>query len=74
MPIPSYLIAIAAGNLATKQVGPRSYIITEPEFMDKAMIDLQDIEEVLKEAEKFLPRYDWGVFNLLVPPASLVGY
>lgn len=69
-PIPSYLITIVAGNLATQQVGNRTYIITEPEFMDKAVKDLGDIENVLVEAEKFLPKYDWGVFNLLVPPAS----
>ena len=70
IPIPSYLITIVAGNLVTKQVGPRTNIITEPEFMDQALVDLHDIENVLTEAEKFLPRYDWGDFNLIVPPAS----
>lgn len=34
--IPSYLIAIAAGNLAGREIGPRSTVWCEPEVVDKA--------------------------------------
>lgn len=32
--VPTYLIAIAAGNLAYKRIGPRTGVITEPGFLD----------------------------------------
>lgn len=34
--IPSYLIAIAAGNLAGREIGPRSTVWCEPEVVDQA--------------------------------------
>lgn len=34
--IPSYLIAIAAGNLVSREIGPRSSVWCEPEVLDQA--------------------------------------
>lgn len=34
--IPTYLIAIASGNLAGREIGPRSTVWCEPEVVDKA--------------------------------------
>jgi aminopeptidase N len=34
--IPSYLIAIAAGNLVGREIGPRSTVWCEPEVIDAA--------------------------------------
>lgn len=34
--IPSYLIAIAAGNLVGREIGPRSTVWCEPEVIDSA--------------------------------------
>lgn len=34
--IPSYLIAIAAGNLVGREIGPRSTVWSEPEVIDSA--------------------------------------
>lgn len=34
--MPSYLIAIAAGNLVGKEIGPRSTVWCEPEMVDAA--------------------------------------
>ena len=70
VPIPSYLIALVAGNLSTKKIGPRTGVITEPEFMDRASKELESLENILIEAEKFLPTYDWGVYNIVVLPPS----
>lgn len=33
IPIPSYLIAIVAGNVIQQQIGARTYVITEPTQM-----------------------------------------
>ena len=70
VPIPSYLIALAAGNLVTRQIRSRTSIITEPEMIDAAYKELFAIEQVIDEAEKFLPQYDWGFYNILVLPPS----
>lgn len=34
MPIPSYLLALACGNLASRRVGPRSHVWSEPEAVE----------------------------------------
>jgi leukotriene-A4 hydrolase len=34
--IPSYLIAIAVGNLVSREIGPRSSVWCEPEMVDSA--------------------------------------
>lgn len=34
--IPSYLIALAAGNIVGKRVGPRSTVFSEPEVIEAA--------------------------------------
>jgi aminopeptidase N len=34
--IPSYLIAIVSGNLAGREIGPRSTVWCEPEMVDAA--------------------------------------
>lgn len=34
--IPSYLIAIAAGNLVSREIGPRSSVWCEPEVVEQA--------------------------------------
>ena len=70
VPIPSYLIAIVAGNLVTRKIGSRTSIITEPEMIEAASKELFAIEQVIVEAETFLPKYDWGFYNIVVLPPS----
>lgn len=68
---PSYLIALAIGDLAVKQIGGRTSVITEPEGLDKAANELDELQTYLDEVEKFvgLP-YIWGTYNVLVLPPS----
>ena len=35
-PIPSYLVAFAVGDLASRDLGPRSRVWTEPAILDRA--------------------------------------
>ena len=44
IPVPPYLLAIIAGNLEERQVGARTFVITEPEMMEKSAKDLEDLE------------------------------
>jgi leukotriene-A4 hydrolase len=70
VPIPSYLIALVGGNLVYQKVGDRTGFITEPEFAWKVALDLGQLEQFLIEAEKFLPKYSWGYYNVVVLPPS----
>ena len=45
--IPSYLLAMAVGDLAFKQIGPRTGIISEPINIDSYSQTLDELEELL---------------------------
>lgn len=68
--IPSYLIALAVGNLKGIQVGPRSTVWSEPEVVEAAAWEFQGTEEFIKVGESLLTPYVWGVYDLLLLPAS----
>lgn len=68
--IPSYLIALAVGNLEEREIGPRSSVWTEPEVMEAAAWEFVDTENFIRTGEALLTPYDWGRYDLLVLPAS----
>ncbi|KAF9982552.1 Leukotriene A-4 hydrolase, partial [Modicella reniformis] len=68
--IPSYLFALAVGNLEGREIGPRSTVWTEPEVMDVAAWEFVDTENFIRIGEELLTPYDWGRYDLLVLPAS----
>ena len=69
-PVPPYLIAIAVGDLAYRQVGPRTGVYTEPAMLDAAANELVDLEKMVTAAESLLGPYRWGRFDVLVLPPS----
>ncbi|MFC3651607.1 M1 family metallopeptidase [Dyella humi] len=69
-PIPSYLLAIAAGDLAVKQTGPRSAVYAESSVVGKAAHEFEDTEKMIQTAEKLYGPYRWGRYDLLVLPPS----
>ncbi|KAG0210630.1 Leukotriene A-4 hydrolase [Mortierella sp. GBA30] len=68
--IPSYLIALAVGNLEAREIGPRSTVWTEPEVMESAAWEFVQTEDFIRTGEDLLTPYDWGRYDLLVLPAS----
>lgn len=58
--IPSYLVAIAVGALVSKQVGPRSKVWAEKEFIDKSAYEFGETETMLHTAEQLCGPYVWG--------------
>ncbi|KAJ3319362.1 Leukotriene A-4 hydrolase [Boothiomyces sp. JEL0866] len=68
--IPSYLIAIAIGNLKGTKVGPRSTVWSEPEVVESAAWEFEDTETFIKTGEDLLTPYCWGIYDLLVLPSS----
>lgn len=66
VPIPSYLIAIVVGDLVSKQIGPRTKVWTEQEFLDKSAYEFEETEKMLKTAEEICGPYVWGNSRLLL--------
>jgi aminopeptidase N len=69
-PIPSYLLAIAAGDIAVRETGPRSAVYAEPSVVDKAAREFADTEKMIATAESLYGPYRWGRYDLLVLPPS----
>jgi len=68
--IPSYLLAIAAGDLAFKSLGPRTGVYTEPARLDAAVAEFADTEAMIAATEKMYGPYRWGRYDLLILPPS----
>jgi aminopeptidase N len=68
--IPSYLIALAVGDLKFKSLGPRSGVYAEPSVLDKAAREFEDLEKMIATAERLYGPYRWGRYDVLVLPPS----
>ncbi len=69
-PIPSYLFAFAAGNIASRDLGERTRVYAEPEVLDDAAWEFEDVGSMLERAEALFGAYPWDRFDLLVMPPS----
>ncbi|HEU4856166.1 MAG TPA: M1 family metallopeptidase [Rhodanobacteraceae bacterium] len=69
-PIPSYLMAIAAGDLAVRETGPRSAVYAEPSVVAKAAHEFEDTEKMIAATEQLYGPYRWGRYDILVLPPS----
>ncbi|NOR88862.1 MAG: M1 family peptidase [Anaerolineales bacterium] len=69
-PIPSYLFALAVGNLVFQEMGPRTGVYAEPEQLEAAAYEFAENEAKLVEAEKLFGPYKWDRYDLLILPPS----
>jgi len=69
-PIPSYLMAIAAGDLVFKPISERSGVWAEPDMVDAAVAEFADTERMIATTEQLYGPYRWGRYDLLVLPPS----
>ncbi|PKS07712.1 hypothetical protein jhhlp_006320 [Lomentospora prolificans] len=71
VPIPSYLFALASGDIVTAKIGSRSKVVTGPEELEGAKWELErDMDKFMEVAEKIVFPYKWGEYNVLVLPPS----
>lgn len=68
--IPSYLMAIAAGDLAFKRISDRSGVWAEPTMLDKSVKEFEDTERMIATAEALYGPYRWDRYDMLVLPPS----
>jgi len=69
-PIPPYLLALAVGQLESRDLGPRSRVWAEPQTVEAAAWEFADIEKVIARAEQLFGPYDWERYDMLVLPPS----
>jgi aminopeptidase N len=69
-PVAPYLIAIAAGDIGFRPLGPRTGVWAEPATLDKAAAELTDTERMVEAAEALYGPYRWGRFDVIVLPPS----
>ena len=68
--IPSYLLALAVGDISFKAIDSRTGIYAEPSMLDKAVWEFADMGKMTDVAEKLYGPYRWGRYDLLVLPPS----
>lgn len=69
-PIPSYLLAIAIGEIDVRNLGPRSAVYAEPARIDAAAYELADTEKMISAAEGLYGPYRWERYDMIVLPPS----
>jgi leukotriene-A4 hydrolase len=79
-PIPPYLIALAVGNLTSRDIfatganpeeeESRVRVWSEPCIIDDCAFEFSQTEDFLATAEELAGPYMWGRYDLLVLPAS----
>ncbi len=68
--IPSYLLALAVGDLEFRPLGPRAGVYAEPSVVEQAAWELADTPKMIDAAEKLYGPYRWGRYDVLILPSS----
>ena len=69
-PVPAYLIAMAAGNLAFQSLGEHTGVYAEPEMLASAASEFEGMEKMQQVAEQLYGPYRWGRYDVLLLPPS----
>ncbi len=68
--IPSYLMAIAVGDVEFKSIDNRTGVYAEHSVIDKAKWEFAELGKMVHEAEKLFGPYRWGRYDVIVLPPS----
>ncbi len=69
-PIPSYLLALAVGDLEFRALSDNSGVWAEKPMIDASHYELVDTPKMIEAAEKLYGPYRWGQYDVLVLPPS----
>ena len=69
-PIPSYLLALAVGDLAFRRLGRNSGVWAEKPMIEASAYELADTQQMIDAAEAIYGPYRWGQYDVLVLPPS----
>jgi aminopeptidase N len=68
--VPSYLIALAVGDLEYQETGPRTGVYAEKSMIKAAAKEFADTESMIQANEKMFGPYRWSRYDILVMPPS----
>lgn len=68
--IPSYLLAIAVGDVEFKPINVRTGVYAEHTVIDKAKWEFAELGKMVTAAEKLFGPYRWGRYDVIVLPPS----
>ncbi len=68
--IPSYLIAIAVGDIKFRAISGRTGVYAEPGVIDAATAEFSDLERMVAACESLFGPYRWGRYDILILPPS----
>jgi leukotriene-A4 hydrolase len=68
--IPSYLMAIAVGDLAFQSIDQRTGVYAEPSVVNNAAYEFAELGNMVNAAEKLFGPYRWSRYDVLVLPPS----
>ena len=66
--VPSYLIALAVGDLKFQETGPRTGVYAEKSMIKEAAKEFADTESMIQANEKMFGPYRWSRYDILVMP------
>ncbi len=69
-PIPAYLLALAVGELDSRDLGPRTRVHAEPGVVEAAAWEFSEVEQMLAAAEGLFGPYPWDRYDFIVLPPS----
>ena len=69
-PIPSYLIALAVGELEYRPLNEYTGVYAEPKMIQKAADEFEDIPKMFKVAQNLYGKYLWDKYDVIVLPNS----
>ncbi|MCI0488039.1 MAG: M1 family metallopeptidase [Blastocatellia bacterium] len=69
-PVPSYLLALAVGDIDFRPLGDRTGVYAEPSVVDKAANEFADLEKMMAAAESLYDPYRWERYDVIVLPPS----
>ena len=70
LPVPSYLIALACGDIAGLPISGRCAVWAEPSVLQSAVTELDDLERMVMATEELFGPYRWGRYDVLFLPPS----
>ncbi|GAA3764782.1 hydrolase/aminopeptidase [Flavobacterium ginsengiterrae] len=68
--IPSYLMAIAVGDIEFQSIDNRTGVYAEPSVLKSAAYEFSELGKMVNAAEKLYGPYRWGRYDVLVLPPS----
>ncbi len=69
-PVPSYLMALAVGDLAFHPYNNMCGVFAEPVMMEKCAYEFSDLPKMISSAGELYGEYQWGRYDVLVLPPS----